>query len=319
MNENIVTIENLSHRYFSTDWAVKNISFNINEHGILGLLGSNGAGKSTTMNIMCGVLNQTEGTVLIDGIDIRNDPLGAKKKIGFLPQKAPLYLDNTIDEYLTYCAHLRGVASRDVPAALERVKAKCELAHFSKRIIKNLSGGYKQRVGIASAIIHDPKLVVLDEPTVGLDPVQVVAVRKIIQDIGKDRAVIFSTHMMAEVQALCDDLKMIEQGQLVFSGSVTEFNDYIKPSSYLVSFNRQLELNTFAHLRALEGITNIDVLNNLNGTTAIRAEFDSTDAIAERIINCSIKHNWKLREITLERSSLEDVFAKITKDITTKG
>lgn len=307
MNQAIVEVNNLSHRY-STDWAVKDVSFTINQHGILGLLGSNGAGKSTIMNVMCGVLNQTEGDVLIDGINIRKNPVEAKKKIGFLPQKAPLYLDHTIDEYLTHCAYLRQMEPQEIPAAIERVKEKCGLGHFSKRLIKNLSGGYKQRVGIAGAIIHDPKLVVLDEPTVGLDPVQIVEVRKIIEEIGKDRAVIFSTHIMSEVQAVCNDIKMIDHGNLVFSGSVEKFNDYIKPDTIIVAAEAMPEL---AALSAIEGITNVEKVNDKK----VRVTFSSSQEVAERIVAASVAGNWKLREITIERSTLDDVFAKMTKDI----
>lgn len=306
MND-IVTIKNLSHQY-SKDWAVKNINLNINQNGVLGLLGSNGAGKSTIMNVMCGVLNQTEGDILIDGINIRTNPVEAKKKIGFLPQKAPLYLDNNIDEYLTYCASLRDMKPSQIPDAVENVKTKCGLNHFSKRLIKNLSGGYKQRTGIAGTIIHDPKVVVLDEPTVGLDPVQIVEVRKIIQDISKDRCVIFSTHMMGEVQALCDEIKMINAGQLVFSGSVNKFNDYIKPNSFLLSLKNPPHLD---EIEKIEGVVGTKKINDNN----IRVEFSSSQEITERVVEASIKNNWKLREISIERSSLEDVFSKITKDL----
>lgn len=166
MEEPIVRVEHLSHRY-SVQWAIRDINFEINQKGILGLLGSNGAGKSTTMNIICGVLNQTEGTVYINGIDTRKQPVEAKKYIGFLPQKPPLYTDHNVSEYLTYCAHLRLMDDREVKAAVESAMKRCGIAHFSKRLVKNLSGGYQQRLGIAQAIVHNPKLVVLDEPTNG--------------------------------------------------------------------------------------------------------------------------------------------------------
>ena len=157
MSEAIVKVEHLSHRY-SVQWAVRDINFEISQTGIVGLLGSNGAGKSTIMNIICGVLSQTEGNVMIDGIDLRKNPVAAKQNIGFLPQKPPLYGDLTVDEYLTYAAQLRQMDPKAIPAALETAKEKCGISHFSKRLIKNLSGGYQQRVGIAQAIIHNPRL-----------------------------------------------------------------------------------------------------------------------------------------------------------------
>ncbi len=161
MSTPILSVEHLSHRYSST-WAIHDISFQIDKTGILGLLGSNGAGKSTTMNIMCGVLNQTQGRVVINGIDLGKHPEQAKKELGFLPQQAPLYMDLTVDEYLFHTAYLRQMDRKAIAAAVEEAKERCGLTHFSNRLIKNLSGGYRQRVGIAQAIIHKPKLVVLD-------------------------------------------------------------------------------------------------------------------------------------------------------------
>lgn len=207
MEESIVKVKHLSHRY-SVQWAIKDINFEIKNKGTLGLLGSNGAGKSTTMNIMCGVLNQTEGEVYINGSSLREHPVEAKKHIGFLPQKPPLYPDLTVDEYLTHCALMRLVDKSQVKAAVKRAKSRCGIAHFSKRLIRNLSGGYQQRVGIAQAIVHNPKFVVLDEPTNGLDPNQIVEVRHLIKEIAEDHAVMLSTHILPEVQATCGNIIM---------------------------------------------------------------------------------------------------------------
>ncbi len=190
MKDSILKIRNLSHRYTKT-WAIKDINIEITKSGILGLLGSNGAGKSTTMNIMCGVLKQKEGEVYINGIDLKKHPEEAKKQIGFLPQTPPLHMDLTVDEYLLHCADIRLMDKKTIPSALAVAKDRCGISHFSKRLIRNLSGGYRQRVGIAQAIIHTPKLVVLDEPTNGLDPNQILEVRSLIKDIAKERSVIF--------------------------------------------------------------------------------------------------------------------------------
>ena len=217
MEEPIVKVEHLSHRY-SIQWAVRDISFEIPRRGIYGLLGSNGAGKSTTMNIISGVIKQTEGQVFIKGIDARKRPVDAKRHIGFLPQKPPLYGDLTVEEYLIHCARLRWVADKDIIPAVDEVLAK------------NLSGGYQQRVGIAQAIVHKPDLVIFDEPTNGLDPNQIMEVRHLIRDIAKDRTVILSTHILTEVQAVCDHILMIEEGKLVFMGTVDEFDNYIIPN-----------------------------------------------------------------------------------------
>lgn len=304
METSIVKIEHLSHRY-SRAWAIKDINLDIKHKGVTGLLGSNGAGKSTTMNILCGVLNQTEGTVLIDNIDLRRDPIEAKKLIGFLPQNAPLYLDLTVDEYLTHCAHLRLIPRARIKAAIEEAKERCGVAHFSKRILKNLSGGYKQRVGIAQAIIHKPKLVVLDEPTNGLDPNQITEVRTLIREIGEERSVIFSSHILSEVQATCDTIKMIEQGNVVFSGTVYNFNNYIAPNSMLLHLGNPPSKET---LKAIPGVTEVSFLEQ----ERIRIHFDTAPDIAEYMVELSVQKGWKLREIQLERSSLEEIFAKLS-------
>src|ERR1700742_3241750 len=233
MTHPIVKIEHLSHKY-SSSWAIRDINIEIDQSGIVGLLGSNGAGKSTTMNILCGCLNQTEGNVYVGGIDMRKDPEAAKRLIGFLPQTAPLYMDLTVDEYLLYCAHLRKMATSDIRPALETAKERCGISHYSQRLIRNLSGGYRQRVGIAQAIIHRPQLVVLDEPTNGLDPNQIIEVRALIKEIAVERAVIFSSHILSEVQVLCKEIKMIDSGRIVFSDTMDAFNNYLEPHSVLL-------------------------------------------------------------------------------------
>ncbi len=196
----ILKVENLSHRY-SGSWAIRDINMELEQSGIVGGCSALTApGKSTTMNIICGALNQTEGKVTINGFDIREELLEAKKHIGFLPQIPPLYTDLTIDEYLTFTAELRLMDQRKVKAAVEEVKEKCSITHFSSRLIKNLSGGYRQRVGIAQAIIHKPKLVVMDEPTNGLDPNQLIEVRKLIREIAQDCTVLLSSHILQEIR-----------------------------------------------------------------------------------------------------------------------
>jgi ABC-2 type transport system ATP-binding protein len=304
MQEPIVRIEHLSHQY-SSSWAIRDINLEISQTGIVGLLGSNGAGKSTTMNIMCGVLNQTEGQVYIDGIDMREDPQSAKKQIGFLPQTPPLYMDLTVDEYLIHCAYLRLLEKDKVKSALEDAKERCGITHFSKRLIRNLSGGYRQRVGIAQAIIHRPKLVVLDEPTNGLDPNQIIEVRALIKEIAADRAVIFSTHILSEVQVLCKEIKMIEGGKMVFADTMDAFNNYVEPHSVLM---RMEEPPSADVLLRIPGVTNVDFLTERQ----IRLYFTGDPDITGKIISASVQNNWQLREITLDKSSLDEVFAQLS-------
>lgn len=304
--QSIVRAERLSHRY-TRNWAIRDIQFEISETGVVGLLGSNGAGKSTTMNILCGVLNQTEGQVFIDGISMRQHPEEAKKKIGFLPQNAPLHMDLTVDEYLIHCAHMRLLKRTAIPAALEAAKRRCGISHFSSRLIRNLSGGYRQRVGIAQAIIHQPKLVVLDEPTNGLDPNQITEVRTLIREIAEERAVIFSSHILSEIQATCQEVKMIEHGRMIFSDTMEAFNNYILPGSLILSLDNPPMVQ---ELEAIGGITKVELLY---GNT-YRLHFHNAPKITREIVERSVTQGWQLTEISLEKSSLDEIFAQLSKN-----
>ncbi|MDY4916751.1 MAG: ABC transporter ATP-binding protein [Candidatus Cryptobacteroides sp.] len=306
MSDTIIKVEHLSHRY-NVQWAIRDINFEIGQTGTTGLLGSNGAGKSTTMNIICGVLAQTSGNVYINGIDIRKNPVEAKMNIGFLPQTPPLYGDLTVDEYLRYTAQLRRMDVSEIPSALEAVKEKCGISHFSKRLIKNLSGGYKQRVGIAQAIIHNPKLVVMDEPTNGLDPNQIMEVRSLIREIAREKAVLISTHILSEVQAICDNIMMIEHGSLVFSGSIDDFDNYVEPETFTVKF---LHSPSEEALKAVPGVTDVKAISEYQ--PIYRVWFDSDKETMERMVCESVAKGWGLLEIQLEKSSMNEIFAQLS-------
>ncbi|HJF69123.1 MAG TPA: ABC transporter ATP-binding protein [Butyricimonas virosa] len=305
MEEVIVKVENLSHRY-SVQWAVRDINFEILKNGIYGLLGSNGAGKSTTMNIMCGVLKPTRGNVFIKGINTRENPVEAKRHIGFLPQQPPLHVDLTVEEYLEYCASLRHIPGKQIHKAVIEVMGKCGISHFQKRLIRNLSGGYQQRVGIAQAIIHKPDFVVLDEPTNGLDPNQIMEIRHLVKEIAEERTVVLSTHILSEVQATCKYIRMIEQGSLVFSGTVEEFDNYITPSSVCVSL---ITRPSVEELRTIPGVLQVEEL----GGTRFRLHFVNAQEMMEKVVEISMTRDWRLNEIYLEKSSLDTIFAKLSK------
>ena len=305
MEEVIVKVENLSHRY-SVQCAVRDINFEILKNGIYGLLGSNGAGKSTTMNIMCGVLKPTRGNVFIKGINTRENPVEAKRHIGFLPQQPPLHVDLTVEEYLEYCASLRHIPGKQIHKAVIEVMGKCGISHFQKRLIRNLSGGYQQRVGIAQAIIHKPDFVVLDEPTNGLDPNQIMEIRHLVKEIAEERTVVLSTHILSEVQATCKYIRMIEQGSLVFSGTVEEFDNYITPSSVCVSL---ITRPSVEELRTIPGVLQVEEL----GGTRFRLHFVNAQEMMEKVVEISMTRDWRLNEIYLEKSSLDTIFAKLSK------
>ena len=276
MEESIVKVEHLSHRY-SIQWAIRDINIEITRNGIYGLLGSNGAGKSTTMNIICGVLKQTEGDVYIKGINLRENPVEAKKHLGFLPQKPPLHMDLTVEEYLVHCANMRLIPPHKVQEAVKDVMGRCGISHFSRRLIRNLSGGYQQRLGIAQAIIHNPDFVVLDEPTNGLDPNQIVEIRELIREIAVDRTVILSTHILSEVQATCDYIRMIEEGQVVFSGTVDEFDNYIVPNTLFVSL---IAAPPAEMIGEIPGVVAVEEL----GGSKFRIQFSDALEATERLV-----------------------------------
>jgi ABC-2 type transport system ATP-binding protein len=300
----ILKTENLSHRYSST-WAIRDINIEIAENGIIGLLGSNGAGKSTTMNIICGTLNPTEGKVYINGIDKRKDPEAAKREIGFMPQTPPLYTDLTIDEYLVYAAELRLIDKKKIRAAVEEVKDKCGLSHFSSRLIKNLSGGYRQRVGIAQSIIHKPKLVVMDEPTNGLDPNQLIEARKLIREISQEHTVLLSSHILSEINILCREIIMIENGRIVFSDTMDAFNNYTQARSILMKFDNPPAKEM---LQQIKGVSAVEFLNGQQ----VRIHFDGDQDMNDRLITASVENGWKLREIGYDKGMLDDIFKQLS-------
>ena len=305
MEKSVVRVENLSHRY-NVQWAIRDINFEIDQRGVVGLLGSNGAGKSTTMNIICGVLKQTSGEVYINGVNSLKDPIAARKNIGFLPQKPPLYPDLTVDEYLRFCAEMRLVDPKKINRAVEETEERCGISHFKGRLLRNLSGGYQQRVSIAQAIIHDPKFVVLDEPTNGLDPNQIMEIRHLIRDIAKDRTVILSTHILTEVQAVCDHILMIEEGKLVFMGTVDEFDNYIIPNSLYVSM---IDPPVADELAKIEGVLGVEELGNRN----FRIRFTEAQEVIDQIVKLSAANDWRLSEVRVEKSSLDNIFAELSK------
>jgi ABC-2 type transport system ATP-binding protein len=220
MNKEIlISADHISH-YYGNYRAVDNVSFSVHRGEVLGFLGPNGAGKSTTMQMLCGVLSAGEGQITVAGHDMFDMPKVAKRNLGFLPEHPPLYQDLSVNEYLCYAAGLRGITKAEIKKAVEYSKHRCGLTNTGKRLIKNLSKGFQQRVGIAQAIIHSPAVVILDEPTSGLDPNQILEIRKLISELGNDHSVILSTHILPEVKSVCDRVLIIHQGKLVLDESL---------------------------------------------------------------------------------------------------
>ena len=305
MENPIVRVEHLYHRYTSSRWAIEDINFQIDDAGVVGLLGSNGAGKSTTMNIICGVMRQTAGEVYIGGINTLKEPVKARKLIGFLPQKPPLYPDLTVDEYLRFCAEIQWMDKKKIKSAIAAAEERCGITHMKDRLLRNLSGGYQQRVGLAQTILHDPKFVVLDEPTNGLDPNQILEVRQLIKDIAVDRTVMLSTHILSEVQATCSSIKMIEHGRVVFSGSTEDFDNYIEPNTLYLEFDQLPEMD---ELMKLPGIKRAEALDN----HGVRLWYDGERGTIKQVMREAVSRGWDMIELRKEKSSMEAVFAKLS-------
>ena len=301
----ILKVDHLSHRY-SAAWALRNVSFEVRKHDICGLLGPNGAGKSTVMNIICGIVRQSDGKVSVAGIDVLKHPLEAKAHIGFLPQNPPIYADFTVEEYLRHAAEIRRVPDREIPKAMDEVLELCGITHFRKRLLSNLSGGYKQRVGIAQAIIHKPDLVIFDEPTNGLDPTQVLGVRRLLREIAQNSTVLISTHILSEVQAVCNKIVMVNRGKTIFKGSTSDFDNSIVPDSIFLKVQPEPALE---EVQAITGVTGAEAL----GDGSFRVRFGDDTEVLENIVAVAASKGWHLEEMRVERSSMDAVFAALTK------
>ncbi len=301
-----ITVEAIElTRLYGGRAAVSDVSFNLKQGEVLGFLGPNGAGKSTTMKMLTGNLAPSAGSVKICGIDMIEHPKEAKALIGYLPEMRPLYKELTVDEYLTIAARLHRVSGKHIKKAVENAKARCGLSHMSKRLIENLSNGYQQRVGIAQAIIHSPMVVILDEPTVGLDPIQIRDIRALIQEIGKEHSVILSTHILPEVEMVCDHVQIIDKGKLVFNGGIDVLKRSRLGNKLLIGFYQAPNMDA---LLQIQGVTEAELLEG----GMVRVRFAEGENPSEEIVKASVKHKWGLYQIAPDQTSLEDVFVQLT-------
>ena len=304
MNNLTVEASELTRLYGGRE-AVSNVSFNLNKGEVLGFLGPNGAGKSTTMKMLTGNLAPSAGSVKICGIDMIENPKEAKALIGYLPEMRPLYKEFTVDEYLTIAARLHRVTGKNIKKAVENAKERCGLGHMSKRLIENLSNGYQQRVGIAQAIIHNPMVVILDEPTVGLDPIQIRDIRALIREIGGEHSVILSTHILPEVEMVCDHVQIIDKGKLVFNGGIDVLKRQRIGNKLLIGFSNA---PTVEELVKIKGVTEAEITDN----NMMRVRFAEGEAPHEAIVQAAVKNSWGLYQIAPDQTSLEDVFVQLT-------
>ena len=305
----MIEVRNFTMRYYGPP-AVDDISFDIPEGAIVGFLGPNGAGKTTTMRALTGFLPPTEGEIRIAGYDVVRDPIRARGSIGYLPENVALYPEMRVREYLRYRADLEGVSSADRKARVDDVVDRCLLDDVADRITGTLSKGYKQRVALAGALVHRPPILILDEPTVGLDPKQIIKIRELIKELGKERTVLLSTHILPEVEAVCDRVLIIDRGKIVGQGTPEELRRRGSGAS-LVRATFAGDVDARPVLSAVEGVRAIHQSAE-GGETRVRLECDEGVDCREEVFRKAVQSGWTLRELIGETATLEDVFVRLT-------
>ena len=303
-NDVLISIEHLS-RHYGHIHAVEDISFEVKRGEVLGFLGPNGAGKSTTMQILTGNLSPSAGQVRINGYDILDQPRLAKAELGYLPETPPIYRELTVYEYLLYCARLNKIPKNQFRSAINSAMERCGLTETSKRLIGNLSKGYQQRVGIAQAIIHSPAVVILDEPTVGLDPIQIREIRSLIKELSDEHSVILSTHILPEVQSVCNKVQIINKGKLVLNESIDDLNQQMQSDNIIIAFRQPPGIQA---LESIGGVAQVNRIDDEHFEIHIEPANDPTD----KIVKMSADQNWHLYELSPQRRSLEEIFMDIT-------
>ena len=306
----MIKIEHLVKNYGNI-CAVDDISFSVEKGEIVGFLGPNGAGKSTTMNMLTGYLSSTTGSIRVADFEVLDNPRDAKKMIGYLPEQPPLYLDMTVEEYLSFCYELKE-CKLDKKAHLAEICEVTKISDVSHRVIKNLSKGYRQRVGIAQALIGNPPVIIFDEPTVGLDPKQIIEIRNLIRTLGKDHTVILSTHILGEVQAVCDRIIIINKGKIVADERTENINRAVQGNrrynARVIGPSREI----MSAVRDLNGVERIELLPERDGEACIYSiECDPTKDIRKRLFLLLAEKNWPLVGLETIGMSLEDIFINI--------
>jgi ABC-2 type transport system ATP-binding protein len=293
-------------RSFGPHTAVNNIDLELRRGEVLGLLGPNGAGKTTTMRMLTGNLAPSAGTVGICGIDMLEQPVAAKARVGYLPETPPLYRELNVDEYLLLVARLHRIAKSARSRALDNAKQRCGLTGVGKKLIGTLSKGYQQRVGIAQAIVHTPDVVILDEPTVGLDPNQIREIRELIRELGGSHSVILSTHILPEVEAVCDRVQIMHRGNLVYSDSIKALKAFQSGHVVLLGLHRPPPV---AELAALPGVSGVEAVS----AGLFRLQLAAGREVPEQIVRRAVEKNWGLHQINPAQTSLEEVFVNLTR------
>lgn len=310
----MIEVKNLTKKYGDFA-AVRDVSFTMKKGTVYGFLGPNGAGKSTTMNIITGCLAATSGSVSIDGLDIYEDAVDAKRKIGYLPEMPPLYVDMTPDEYLVFVGRARGLRGEALYREVDRVSARAGLEAVRSRLIKNLSKGYRQRVGIAQALLGDPEIIILDEPTVGLDPLQIIEIRDLVRELGESHTVILSSHILSEISAVCDYVIIIAHGQIVASDTIENLVTMFEGKSYIDLDVRGDRERILSVLQEYDSIANSEATDGDDEqTTHLRLEIVGKEDVRETLFYRFAAEKLPILSMSYERVTLEKVFLELTGD-----
>lgn len=307
----MIEVKNLVKRY-GNHLAVDHLSFTVEKGQIYGFLGPNGAGKSTTMNIMTGYLAPTEGEVWINGVDMMEEPEEAKKFIGYLPELPPLYPDMTVLEYLTFCAELKGISKKERTKAIEDAMELTKLTERKKSLIRNLSKGYKQRVGLAQAVLGFPEIIILDEPTVGLDPAQIIEIRDLIRTLAKKHTVILSSHILSEVSAVCDKIMIISKGKLVANDTPEQLEVAMTGNATLKVEIKSSKDAALKVINQLEDVLDVNVISEENNVVHADIEVASDKDIREQLFYACASAKTPILSMQFEKATLEEIFLELT-------
>jgi len=308
----MIEVKGISKK-FNQNQALDQISFTVKQGEVLGFLGPNGAGKTTTMKIITGFWQPDQGSVYVAGIDMAKDSLSARRKIGYLPETVPLYDEMKVFEYLKFVAEARDIEKDNLIPHIKSVAESCGLQDVIGKSIEDLSKGYRQRVGLAQAIMHNPDILILDEPTTGLDPNQIVEIRDLIKKVGKEKTVIFSTHILAEAQATCDRVMIINHGKIVGEGRPEELAKTVSANAYHLQIKGEPG-NAIQALQNLSGVLRVEIVNQ--GSENFEYQIQPQDGIdaREQIAQCALGHGWLILEFSQQPTSLEEVFRVLTKE-----
>jgi ABC-2 type transport system ATP-binding protein len=322
MSEAMIQVENLTKDYGSFR-AVDSVSFNVRKGEVLGFLGPNGAGKSTTMKILTCFLAPTGGSVKVAGLDVYEQSLEVRRRIGYLPEDTPIYRDMTVLEYLEFVSEVRGMPKDKREKRIKEIGGRCGLGDVAGKLIGELSKGYRQRVGLAQAMVHDPDIVILDEPTSGLDPNQIVEIRDLIREVGREKTVILSTHILPEVQATCSRMIIIAKGKVVADGTPDELRARERGARHRVVIEvpsngagpmRELDAASLIRdrLNTVSGVSRCDAATGEPGALAFHVYATTTHDVRKEIFHAAVANKWTLLELGRESASLEDVFRTLT-------